>query len=257
VRLRQILSNLVSNAVKFTVRGSVVLRVLPAAEEGRLRFEVADTGCGVSPEMAERIFDPFTQGDGSTSRKHGGTGLGLAICKNLTTLLDGRIGVQSKVGEGSTFWLELPFRPASLDVPVEPAKLAVKQGPLSLHVLIAEDNVVNQHVLKSHLKKLACTWTMTENGREAVAAARQEQFDAILMDVQMPELDGFGAAREIRALPKPFCDVPIAGVTACAFEEDKERCLQSGMQRVLIKPFTTAELRAVLSGVKKITGSRA
>lgn len=256
VRLRQILCNLVSNAVKFTVRGSVRVRVLPAAEEGRVRFEVIDSGCGVSPEMAERIFEPFTQGDGSTSRKHGGTGLGLAICKNLATLLEGRIGLQSTVGTGSTFWVELPFGPANLALPEEAAKPAETQGPLGLHVLIAEDNVVNQHVLKSYLKKLACTWTMTANGREAVAAAQREPFDVILMDGQMPELDGFAAAQEIRGLPRPFCDVPIIGVTACAFEEDKERCLQSGMQCVLVKPFTTAGLREVLSGVQKTTISR-
>jgi signal transduction histidine kinase len=252
IRIRQILNNLVSNAVKFTPRGSVRLRAMPVSGEagGWVRFEVIDSGCGVEPAMAERIFEPFTQGDGSTSRKHGGTGLGLAICKNLTTLLGGRIGVQSKSGEGSTFWVEIPLGAANAEALAEPVREAGTLDPLGLHVLVAEDNVVNQHVVVAHLKKLGCTWTMTANGREAVMAARREIFDAVLMDGQMPEMDGFVASRQIRALPKPYGDVPIVGVTACAFEEDKRRCLEAGMQSVLTKPFTGAGLRAMLSAVK-------
>ena len=114
---------------------------------------------------------------------------------------------------------------------------------------MAEDNTVNQHVLAAHLKKLGCTWTMTANGREALAAARSERFDVILMDGQMPEMDGFTATQQIRSLPKPFGAVPVIGVTACAFEEDRVRCLESGMHNVLTKPFTTAGLRAALAAL--------
>jgi len=258
MRIRQILTNLVSNAVKFTARGSVRLCATPIAggvNSGWIRFEVVDTGCGVDPAMAEQVFDPFTQGDGSTSRKHGGTGLGLAICKNLTTLLGGRIGLQSAPGAGSTFWVEIPFGEAEAAAVERPAELAGKQEPLALHVLVAEDNLVNQHVLAAHLRKLGCTWTMTANGREAVAAARREKFDVVLMDGQMPEVDGFTASRQIRALPKPYSDVPIIGVTACAFEEDRQRCLESGMQSVLIKPFTRPGLLEMLSTVRQATTS--
>ncbi|MFN0102472.1 MAG: ATP-binding protein [Bryobacteraceae bacterium] len=253
IRLRQILSNLVSNAVKFTARGSIRVRVSPVSGSGdssSVRFEVIDTGCGVDASFADRIFEPFTQADGSTSRKYGGTGLGLSICKNLATLLGGRIGVQSNPGEGSTFWVEIPFLPAAANALGESARPPENREPLGLHILVAEDNAVNQHVLVAHLKKLGCTWTMTANGREAVEAAHREHFDAVLMDGQMPEVDGFTAARRIRALPSPYGEVPIIGVTACAFEEDRQRCLESGMQSVLTKPFTAAGLREALGRLK-------
>ena len=251
MRLRQILSNLVGNSVKFTTRGSIRVRVAPVVggrNNSHLRFEVIDTGCGVEPAMAERVFEPFTQADGTTTRRHGGTGLGLAICKNLTALLQGTIGLHSKPGVGSTFWVEVPFgETAPAPATASPPQDSV--APLRLHVLVAEDNTVNQHVLAAHLKKLGCTWTMTANGREALAAARSERFDVILMDGQMPEMDGFTATQEIRSLPKPFGAVPVIGVTACAFEEDRVRCLESGMHNVLTKPFTTAGLRGALTAL--------
>jgi signal transduction histidine kinase/CheY-like chemotaxis protein len=249
MRLRQILSNLVGNSVKFTTRGSIRVRVAPVAggrNSSHLRFEVIDTGCGVEPAMAERVFEPFTQADGTTTRRHGGTGLGLAICKNLTALLQGTIGLHSKPGVGSTFWLEIPFG-ETVPATQTASPVQTDDTSLRLHVLVAEDNTVNQHVLAAHLKKLGCTWTMTANGREALAAAGSERFDVILMDGQMPEMDGFTATREIRSLPKPFGAVPVIGVTACAFEEDRVRCLESGMNHVLTKPFTTAGLRGALT----------
>lgn len=248
IRLRQILTNLVSNAVKFTAHGTVVLRV---SGELPLRFEVIDTGCGIDPAMIERIFEPFTQGDGSTSRRHGGTGLGLAICKNLADLLEGRIGVESREGEGSRFWVEVPFPSSAAEETPPPEFKRSFDEPLHLKVLVAEDNRVNQHVIAAHLRKFGCTWTMTVNGREAVEAAHRELYDAVLMDGQMPEVDGFAATARIRKLPKPYCDVPIIGVTACAFDEDRKRCLKSGMQDVLTKPFTAEALRRVLENIKR------
>ncbi len=250
-RLRQILSNLVGNAIKFTVQGSIRIRILPVpgeAEPHHLRLEVVDTGCGVAPELVERIFEPFTQADGSTSRKHGGTGLGLTISKTLTELLGGRIGLRSIPGKGSTFWIEIPFVPAGVIAPPEPTwhretSTAAGGEALGLHVLVAEDNLVNQRVLAAYLKKLGCTWTMTANGREAAAAAQRELFDVVLMDGQMPEVDGFTAAQQIRTLAKPHGDVHIIGVTACAFEEDRQRCLDVGMQSVLTKPLSEIDLR--------------
>lgn len=251
-RLRQVLNNLVSNAVKFTAHGSVRLRVLPAGGS-LLRFEVVDTGCGVASALRKRIFEPFTQADGSTSRKHGGTGLGLAICKDLTTLLGGTIGMESAPDKGSVFWVELPFEKAPGSNVPDAAAAPDRKDMLGLHVLVAEDNVVNQHVLLAHLRKLGCTWTLTANGQEALDAAGRERFDAVLMDGQMPEMDGFVATEKIRRLPKPFGDVRVIGVTACAFEQDRRRCLDAGMQSVLTKPFTTAGLRAELE--KRVSAS--
>lgn len=246
IRLRQVLSNLVGNAVKFTGHGSIRVQVqLLPGEHARptLRFEVIDTGCGVPADFADRIFEPFTQADGSTSRKHGGTGLGLAISKRLTELLGGRIGLVSRLGAGSTFWLEIPFGAAAAGAAASSLCDAAIEEQLGLHVLVAEDNLVNQRVLIAYLRKLGCTWTLTANGREAVAAARTESFDAVLMDGQMPEVDGFEATRLIRQLGKPHGEVPIIGVTACAFDDDKKRCLDAGMQSVLTKPLSAGHLR--------------
>ena len=393
-RIRQVLTNLVANAIKFTHEGEVVIEVLgvySGADRTHLRFEVRDTGIGIGATQQERLFQSFTQADGSMARQYGGTGLGLAISRQLTDLMDGRIGVVSREGQGSTFWFELPLedtpsvalpphpdvlgrkvlivednptnrtllehqvesmglRRASagdalqalmllrdaqahdapydlalidmkmpglsglelarvvrgdpelkalpmvmltsltssneaqaakdagfhttLDKPVRQTDLlaAIRSalasetrpdqtaagpgtapapgaatGPLDAHVLLAEDNPINQQVAIAMLQKMGCTVTLAHNGREAVERVRTERFDVILMDCQMPEIDGFEATRRIRdwegtATPP----TPIIALTANALHGDRERCLDAGMSDYLSKPFSGASLRAML-----------
>jgi two-component system sensor histidine kinase/response regulator len=392
-RIRQILTNLVANAIKFTHEGEVVIDVLgvySGPDRTHLRFEVRDTGIGISATQQQRLFQSFTQADGSMARQYGGTGLGLAISRQLTELMNGRIGVHSQEGRGATFWFELPLQdtpsvappphpdvlgrkvlivednptnrtllehqvesmglrrasagdalealallrdaqahaapydlalidmkmpglsglelarvvhgdPAltslpmvmltsltsssevqtakdagvhtTLDKPVRQADLlaAIRSalasearpdqtvsapgaalapgaatGPLGAHVLLAEDNPINQQVAMAMLQKLACTVTLAHNGREAVERARTERFDVILMDCQMPEIDGFEATRRIRAWEGAATPVPIIALTANALHGDRERCLEAGMSDYLSKPFSGASLRAVL-----------
>lgn len=251
-RLRQVLSNLVGNAVKFTEQGRIDIET--TLIDGCLRFAVVDTGIGIHRQSIEKIFEPFTQADGSTSRQYGGTGLGLAISKNLVELMGGKLGVESIPGQGSRFWFDLPLvlpDPQAAAEPQPPAHPApINAAPIGLHILIAEDNAVNQQVMMRHLEKLGCTFHLARNGLEALSAVAERSFDLILMDGQMPELDGFEATRRIRGSGLPSSQIPIIGVTACAFEEDRQRCLDSGMQAVLTKPFSLSSLEALLRATR-------
>jgi signal transduction histidine kinase len=253
-RLRQVLLNLMHNAVKFTDRGSVTLRATaePRAEGGWLaRFSVEDTGCGISSDLLPRLFQPFTQADGSTTRRHGGTGLGLAICRELAVLMGGEITLQSMVGQGTTFQLVLPLAVAETASPGE-----VLPGPVlapvgigrPLKILIVEDNAVNQIHLRALVEQLGHGPEVVENGRSAVERVRAENWDAVLMDWQMPEMDGLTATRIIRqerAAGGPW----IIGVTAHALAGDREKCLEAGMDDYLTKPLRLAKLREALQHV--------
>lgn len=249
-RVKQVLMNLLGNAVKFTETGAVRLKVKLSADGKRVRYSVRDDGVGLPKEHRSAIFEAFRQGDGSTSRKYGGTGLGLAISSGLVQSMGGEIGVNSELGRGSEFWFELPLAVTSMPEPEGrdrpmPTGEAL-QGIEGMRVLVAEDNPVNLRVLTAHLQKLGCAWWVAKNGEEAVAMAQQESFDAILMDGQMPCMDGFEATRLIRKLEGAQGNVPVIGVTACAFEEDRQRCLDSGMNAVVTKPYSVTDIRREL-----------
>jgi PAS domain S-box-containing protein len=252
LRLRQILFNLIGNALKFTHEGGVTVRLQTAPTSQpeqvvRVRFEVCDTGIGIPPERLTAIFEPFEQADGSSTRQYGGTGLGLAICKRLVTLMGGQIGVQSTPGEGSTFWFEIEFALASSqsEPRAEPAS-DCSAGLLSgLRVLVAEDNLVNQKVITRQLERWGVPYRLAANGYEVLEWLDKEPFDLILMDCQMPEMDGFEATRRLRA-QEATAHIPIIALTANALPEDREACLRAGMDDYLPKPFKPEALRTVL-----------
>lgn len=244
VRIKQILFNLIGNAIKFTSEGSVhtLIRVLPLTP-GRavLRAEVTDTGPGLAPEARKKLFHAFSQGDGATSRKFGGTGLGLAICKRLVELMGGTIDVKSTVGEGSTFWFEVPLKIAIEAKPETNATTAASPAPAqpsaeSPRILLAEDNATNQEVISGFLKFRGWTCEIANDGLEAVDAFKMGNFDLVLMDVQMPGMDGFAASRAIRQSGRAGEATPIIALTANAMRSDKERCLNAGMDGYVAKP---------------------
>jgi signal transduction histidine kinase/DNA-binding response OmpR family regulator len=254
-RLRQVLLNLIGNAVKFTERGRIEVAATAERRNGGniLRVTVTDTGVGIPAEHLDRLFVSFSQADASISRKYGGTGLGLAISKKLVERMGGAIGVESRVGQGSTFWFELPVEAAapadaaktSRDIPAEQftAALAVLRGrDCPLRLLLAEDNTTNQIVVKAALAKHGVHPDIANNGLEAVQAASAVDYDLILMDMQMPEMDGIEATRAIRALPGSAAKTPIVALTANTFASDIEACRAAGMNGHIAKPFRPNEL---------------
>jgi signal transduction histidine kinase/ActR/RegA family two-component response regulator len=262
-RFAQVLTNLVGNAVKFTSRGHVTLRARLLEAQGttlRLRFEVEDTGVGIPAEVLPRLFQSFTQSDSSITRKYGGTGLGLAIVRRLCALMGGECGVRSEPGQGSTFWFTLALQrdpqggraaPASatgLFPVLRPRSEAAREGDDLPHVLLVEDNAVNQEVTLGMLELIGARATVADDGRRAVELlTRPHAFDLVLMDCQMPEMDGLEATRRTRAHELPLgLHVPIVALTANAMLGDRERCLEAGMDDFLSKPFRLRELASAL-----------
>jgi signal transduction histidine kinase/ActR/RegA family two-component response regulator len=245
-RVRQILLNLAGNAVKFTDKGEV--RITVAAAPSGLRFEVHDTGIGIPPEALQRLFASFTQVDASTTRRFGGTGLGLAISKKLAEGMGGSIGAESILGEGSRFWVELPLSVSDTPEETEPLiqNSAVPQQRVA-HVLLVEDNPVNQKLAGALLGRLGHTFDLAENGREAVEAAEAKAYALILMDMQMPEMDGLEATRRIRAGDGPNASSWIIALTANAMQSDQDACRDAGMNDFLSKPFNREALATVLN----------
>jgi signal transduction histidine kinase/ActR/RegA family two-component response regulator len=279
-RLRQILINLIGNAIKFTAKGQVGLRVAldsRTGEELQLHFVVSDSGVGIAPEKQQLIFQAFSQADGSTARKFGGTGLGLSISSRLVELMGGKIWVESTLGQGSSFHftaklregnrvVETPFAaaPAQLAVPRETegqpdfaariASQTVAKESRKLRILLAEDNAVNQKIASRVLEKLGHDVTVAADGREALAALDRAHFDVVLMDVQMPEMDGFEVTAAIRALERDTSrHLPIIAMTAHAMHGDRERCIAAGMDNYLSKPLKVPELIALLEKFPEAT----
>ena len=260
-RLRQILLNLIGNAVKFTDRGWIALTMAHEPDgDGRvrLRFSVADSGIGIIPEAIERMFQEFTQMDGSISRRFGGSGLGLAICRRLVELMGGTIAVESKPGLGSTFRFDVPLRlaasqnqPGTAVAPPEPAADA------PLRILLAEDNATNRLVALAMLGQLGHRADVAGNGLDVLDALRSEQYDLVLMDVMMPEMDGIAATREIRRREADGMHLPIVGLTAGSSADALAACLGAGMDAVTTKPVTLVRLRAAIAEGLEAAGRQA
>jgi signal transduction histidine kinase/ActR/RegA family two-component response regulator len=260
VRIRQILLNLVSNAIKFTKQGGVCIEVSRSGV-AHVRMSVKDTGIGISEAQLGKLFQHFTQADSSTTRRYGGTGLGLAICKRLVELMGGEIGATSVPGGGSSFFFVVPLLAAPagsepsgsvpalclssvsvpLDAPVakaSPAQVFTQAATTARRVLVVEDNVINQRVAQHMLSKMGCSVDIANNGREALTRLSEQRYELVLMDCQMPEMDGLEATMRIRDATSTVLDhaVPVVAMTANAFAEDRERCLAAGMNDFLSKP---------------------
>ncbi len=249
MRLRQVLLNLAGNALKFTHHGSVSLELSAQCTSGHaaLAWTVRDTGIGMAPEVVERLFSPFYQGDASTTRRFGGTGLGLSICKHLADLMGGSIEVESVLGCGSTFRFTLTCPLGTLS-PAKPLAAKEIRLPPGSRILLVEDNLANQKVAGMMLKKLGCETHTVTNGQEALEALVAGAFNLVLMDCQMPVMDGFEATRLIRQNSSGEFDaaIPIIAMTANAMEGDRESCLAAGMDDYLSKPISYATLAATL-----------
>ncbi|RZU38140.1 Hpt sensor hybrid histidine kinase [Fluviicoccus keumensis] len=256
-RLRQILINLVSNALKFTEHGQITLSL--TAPEGRLptlEFQVRDTGIGINEKMQAQLFQPFVQADSSHARRYGGTGLGLAIVRQLVEMMDGTIRLTSHEGEGSVFTIRVRLAPPQSDAPlIDPHSSSgrfIAYEPAEqfkgYKLLLAEDTPTNQEVMRAMLGGMGCEVDVVSNGREALQAMQRHRYDLVLMDCQMPEMDGFEATRLYRAFEQDrgMAPLPILAVTASVLAEERMACLESGMNDILAKPFKRHELRTLL-----------
>ncbi|MFK7977236.1 MAG: ATP-binding protein [Halioglobus sp.] len=247
-RLRQVLINLLGNALKFTERGGITLLIAKASEDA-LVFRVIDTGPGLDADQQATVFDPFVQADSSITREHAGTGLGLAISSQLVGLMGGEIGLESQPDSGATFWFTHPLTAIEELDSRSDATEDVAESPLGLHLLVVEDNPVNQLVCEAMLEKLGCSCDVTDDGEAGVNRWLEGKYDAVLMDLAMPVLDGYGATARIRgeeqsrAIQSP---VPIVALTAHASEQDKATCFELGMNGFLTKPLTVDTLRSAL-----------
>ena len=258
LRLRQILTNLLANAIKFTANGTVELSVERDAASDRFLLKVRDTGIGMGPQVLERIFDRFRQADESIVHRYGGTGLGLSISRMLTVAMEGTIEVDSRQGEGSCFTVRLPLEPCA--APMTDSELADSlfaesgQIPDGLRILLVDDNEINRKIADAVLTKLGCLVEHADNGRAALDLLGSHPFDLAVMDCNLPELDGFAVTRALRAWrgggtpsQQVAADLPVVALTASAMEEVREDCLSAGMDEVLIKPFHPRDLRLAVA----------
>ena len=251
LRLRQVVSNLVSNAVKFTERGEVrVVVTLASAEPLRVRFSVADTGIGIASSAVERLFSPFEQAESSTTRRFGGTGLGLALSRNLVRLMGGDITVESVEGVGSRFWFEVPLEVGMAALAPGAPEVTPAGERSRLPVLVVDDNPINLKVACSLVEKAGYRTEVAENGAQALELVQGQTFLLVLMDCHMPVMDGFAATERIRGLDGDVSMTPIVALTASAMPEELEACKRAGMNECLTKPVSLAALKAVLQRVE-------
>jgi CheY-like chemotaxis protein len=272
LELRRILLNLVSNGVKFTEHGAVqiMVQVLYAENRHFLLFQISDTGIGIEPDKADRLFKTFSQIDSSSTRRYGGTGLGLAISKKLCETMGGRMWMQSTPGKGSTFFFTIPLATADeTKMPVrtpeekkDGASIASLPPPpcdRAVSILVAEDEPMNQLLVKRFLSKLGQSCDLANNGREAVEKIKAGHYDVVFMDVQMPEMDGIHAAKEVRSgqCGEELRGLYICALTAYAMAGDQERCIEAGMNDYLSKPLTLPSLRRALErATEQVFGAR-
>jgi signal transduction histidine kinase/CheY-like chemotaxis protein len=254
-RLRQILLNLLSNAVKFTERGTVSVEASVVSQDAgvaQLCLSVRDTGIGIPAETQESIFEPFTQADCSTTRRYGGTGLGLAICRRVLALMNGHLEVESQAGRGSCFraFLSLPLAEHAAAPEPRPAG-RIPSANRALRILLAEDNAINRTVAVRLLERMGHRVDVALDGAQAVAAVSRQRYDLVLMDCQMPVMDGYAAAREIRRLKLPATP-PIVALTANAMAEDRRRCLEAGMDDYLAKPISLKRLTELIENFSPV-----
>jgi len=233
-RLKQIIVNLMDNACKFTKSGEIIIKITPVEEDREtitLKFSLKDSGIGIPEDKLEHIFEPFCQGDGSSTRKYGGTGLGLFICRRLTNMMGGEMWVESKLDEGSTFHFTAQFGKVFLLMPEKEVNKKESFLP-DLHILLVEDNKMNQKLIIKMLSKLGCKIDVADDGAIGVEKAREYNYDMIFMDMQMPNMNGVDATKEIRR----WSTIPIVAMTANAGESDKTACMGAGMNDYLAKP---------------------
>lgn len=256
IRLRQVILNYTNNAIKFTKKGSVTVRIKKLQQSGNkvcLKFEVIDTGMGIPKIKQDKLFVSFSQVDTSTTRKFGGTGLGLTIAKKLTELMKGEVGVESEEGVGSNFWFTAWFEILESEAAVKPPEFSEQSdeeiSDNALRILLAEDNRINQKVAVHTLKKLGYSTDIAENGRIAVEMLKKNTYGLVLMDIQMPEMDGFEATAAIRSSGSGVLDpnIAIIAMTANAMVGDREKCIDAGMNDYITKPFKRTELQEKLA----------
>lgn len=254
LRVKQIIINLVNNAIKFTSKGGVTLNVKKITHpkiKNYLRFEIKDTGIGISKENISKLFKSFSQTDASSTRKYGGTGLGLAISKNLSEIMGGKIGVESNMNIGSTFWFEIPFDVASNEshLNIDSALIQSEIEFVKQNILIVDDNAINRKVAEMTIQKLGHRTEIAINGKDAYFKYLQSNYNLILMDVHMPELDGLETTALIREheQEKKLNEIPIIAMTAAAMKGDRERFLSSGMNEYISKPFKVNDIKKVIN----------
>jgi CheY-like chemotaxis protein len=256
-RLRQVLFNLLGNAIKFTERGRVELRAFeqgPATEGSlRLGFTVTDTGVGIPPETLDNLFEPFTQGDGSYTRCYQGTGLGLAIVKRLVELMGGEVRLESPSGGGTTVRFHVLVRLPDKRAEAPAVRLPVPERLDGFHVLLVEDEPTNAMAVAGVLRKKGAQVELAHNGREALQRLRRHSFDLVIMDIQMPEMDGVEATRVLRTDPafRHVADIPVIALTAHALKGDEQKFLDAGMTAYLPKPMDTRELLGIIGGLER------
>ena len=248
-RVRQILNNYLSNAIKFTKAGAVTLSVdlLESADKGSaISFKVTDTGPGIDQEQQDKLFKPFVRADTDFAKSNGGWGLGLSICSQITSLMGGQVGIESQIGRGSVYQFTVPVALCEERPAAAPAATVAEEDATGLRILVAEDNL-NQDLIRDMLTVIGHRPTIVDNGFEAVQAILADDYDVVLMDITMPGLDGVGATEQIRNLPPPKQEVPIIAVTANAGSDARERYMAMGMNDYVAKPIIMNELRTALA----------